>query len=70
MCHRRRPLDIGGALCASLLIVADRFVARWHQSPVRRNLALIDDPSQRHFDAIIRYEDVPITALCAHLPAA
>jgi len=69
MCHGRRPLYLAGALCASLLIVADRFVARWRQSPVRRGLAAIDDPSQRHFDAIIRCEDVPIAALRGHLPA-
>jgi len=73
------------ALCAALLleeavadfaggdarkaVVADRFVARRLQPPARRGLAPIDDPAQRHFDAIIRYEDVPITALSGQRPA-
>jgi acyl-CoA dehydrogenase len=73
------------ALCAALLleeavadfaggdarkaVVADRFIARRLQPPVRRGLAPIDDPGQRHFDAIIRYEDVPIAALSGQRPA-
>jgi hypothetical protein len=44
-------------------VVADRFIARRLQPPARRGLAPIDDPAQRHFDAITRYQDVPITAL-------
>jgi acyl-CoA dehydrogenase len=44
-------------------VVADRFIARRLQPPARRGLAPIDDPAQRLFDAITRYQDVPITAL-------
>ena len=39
-------------------IVARRFNA--HRWAARRGLAHIDDPAQRHFDAIIRCEAVPI----------
>ena len=73
------------ALCAALLleevvadfaggdarkaVVAERFIARRLQPPARRGLAPADDPGQRHFDAIIRYQDVPITALSGQRPA-
>jgi len=50
-------------------VIADRFIARRLEPPARRGLAPIDDPAQRHFDAIIRYEDVPIAALRGQRPA-
>jgi len=51
-------------------VVADRFIARRLEPPVRRGLAPIDDPAQHHFDAIVGYEDLPITALRGQRPAA
>lgn len=73
--HGRRLLDLmADTLSAALLleeaaadiaggdarkaIVARRFNA--HRWAARRGLAPIDDPAQRHFDAIIRCEPVPI----------
>lgn len=73
--HGRRLLDLmADTLSAALLleeaaadiaggdarkaIVARRFIA--HRWEARRGLAPIDDPAQRHFDAIIRCEPVPI----------
>jgi hypothetical protein len=73
--HGRRLLDLmTDTLSAALLleeaaaditvsdarkaIVARRFSA--HRWAARRGLAPIDDPAQRHFDAIIRCESVPI----------
>jgi acyl-CoA dehydrogenase len=73
--HGRRLLDLmADTLSAALLleeaaadiaggdarkaIVARRFIGQRSES--RRGLAPIDDPAQRHFDAIIRCESVPI----------
>lgn len=61
--------DIAGG-DARKAIVAERFIARRLQPPTRRGLAPIDDPVQRHFDAIIRYEDVPMAGLPGHPPPA
>jgi hypothetical protein len=49
--------------------VAERFIARRLQPPAHRGLASVDDPAQHHFDAIIGYENLPITALRGQLPA-
>lgn len=46
-------------------VVAHRFIEHRLRSAPRRGLAPLDDPAQRHFDAIIRYEHVPVTALRA-----
>ncbi len=43
--------------------IGNRFIARRLDIPARRGLAPTDDPTQRHFDAIIRCEDVPMAAL-------
>jgi hypothetical protein len=50
-------------------VVAERFIVRRLQPPVRRALASIGDPAQHHFDAIIGYRNLPITALRGQLPA-
>lgn len=59
MCHCRRRLDL----------IAVRLRARRLQPPVGRSLVPVDDPAQHHFDAIIGYENLPITALRGQLPA-
>src|SRR5262249_55556713 len=48
--------------------VADRYIAGGLRPRVRRGLAPMDDPAHRHFDAIIRYEDVPVVALPGQRP--
>jgi acyl-CoA dehydrogenase len=60
--------DIAGG-DARKAVVADRFIARQLQPPARRGLAPVDDPAQRHFDAIIRYEGVTTAALRGQRPA-
>jgi alkylation response protein AidB-like acyl-CoA dehydrogenase len=49
-------------------MIGNRFMARRLAPPARRGLAPADDPAQRHFEAIMRYEGVPTAAL--HRPQA
>ena len=51
-------------------LVANRFIAQRLMLPARRGLAPLDDPAQRHFDAIIHDEDVPLAAVRSVSPAA
>ena len=51
-------------------LVANRFIAQRLMLPARRGLASLDDPAQRHFDAIIHDGDVPLAAVRAVSPAA
>jgi hypothetical protein len=83
-CRRLLDL-IAVRLCAALLmekaaadsacgdvrtaVVSESLTARRLQPPVRRALASVDDPAQHHFDAIIGYENLPITSLRGQLPA-
>jgi hypothetical protein len=83
MCHGRRLLDlIADRLCAALLAEKGGCRHRKRRRPQGRRRrqnssrggwgrrrAAIDDPAQRHFDAIIHYEDVLIAALHGHRPA-
>lgn len=50
-------------------LVADRFIAQRLILPARRGLALLDDLAQRHFDAIIHDEHVPLAVLRSVPPA-
>jgi hypothetical protein len=43
-------------------LVAERFIAQRLILSARRGLAPLDDPAQRHFDAIIHVEHVPLAA--------
>jgi hypothetical protein len=61
--------DTAGGVARKAL-VADRFIAQRLSLPALRGLAPLDDPTQRHFDAIIHDEDVPLVALRARRPAA
>jgi alkylation response protein AidB-like acyl-CoA dehydrogenase len=54
--------DIAGG-AARKALVADRFIAQRLTQPARRGLAPFDDPAQRHFNAIIHDEDVPLAVL-------
>jgi hypothetical protein len=56
--------DIAGGNARKAL-VARRFIEHRLRPAPRRGLAPLDDPAQRHFDAIIRCEHVPVTALQA-----
>jgi hypothetical protein len=47
-------------------LVARRFIAQRLILPARRGLAPRDDPAQRHFDAIMHDESVPLAVLHAH----
>ena len=46
-------------------LVARRFIEHRLRPASRRGLAPLDDPAQCHFDAIIGYEHLPVTALRA-----
>jgi alkylation response protein AidB-like acyl-CoA dehydrogenase len=50
-------------------LVADRFIAQRLILPARRGLASLDDLAQRHFDAIIHDEHVPLAVLRSVPPA-
>jgi alkylation response protein AidB-like acyl-CoA dehydrogenase len=54
--------DVAGG-DARKAIVANRFIAHRLAPPTRRGLAPVDDPGQRHFDAMIGYQEVPPAAL-------
>jgi len=62
-------VDIDGG-DARKAIVVRRFIVHRLRPESPRGLAPIDDPAQRHFDAIIRYETVPMGAQVERSPAA
>lgn len=55
-------LDAAGG-DARKALVAIRFIARWLMPPARRGLAPLDDLAERHFNAVIHDEDVPVDVL-------
>jgi hypothetical protein len=69
-CHGRQLLDLMADTRSAALLLEEAGTDAGSGDarkrlipPARRGLALLHDPAQRHFDAIIHDEDVPLAAL-------